>query len=60
MVNNLEKIELQIKLKGYTKVEFASVLGITRDGLYKKLRGQRPFTKLELEKISELLEIEIN
>ena len=59
-MNNLEKVEQEIKLNGYTKVEFSKILGITRDGLHKKLKGKRPFTKLEKEKIYELLNIELD
>ena len=56
----LEQIEKAIKENGYTKVQFAEILGIKRDGLYKKLKGKRAFTKLEKEKIEELLNIEFD
>lgn len=53
----LQEIENAIKENGYTKVRFSEILGIKRDALHKKLRGQRPFTKLEKEKIEQLLNI---
>ena len=56
----LQEIEKAIKENGYTKVQFAEILGIKRDGLYKKLKGKRAFTKLEKEKIEELLNVEFN
>ena len=55
----LEEIERAIKENGYTKIQFAEILGIKRDALHKKLRGQRAFTKLEKEKIEELLNVEV-
>ena len=56
----LQEIENAIKENGYTKIKFAEILGIKRDALHKKLRGQRAFTKLEKEKIEELLNIEFD
>ena len=56
----LQEIEKAIKENGYTKVQFAEILGIKRDGLYKKLKGKRAFTKLEKEKIEELLNVEFD
>ena len=56
----LEQIEKAIKENGYTKIQFAGILGIKRDALHKKLRGKRSFTKLEKEKIEELLNIEFD
>nr|DAE54200.1 MAG TPA: regulatory protein [Caudoviricetes sp.] len=55
----LQEIENAIKENGYTKIQFAEILGIKRDALHKKLRGQRAFTKLEKEKIEELLNVEV-
>lgn len=56
----LKEIEAAIKENGYTKIQFAEILGIKRDGLHKKLKGQRPFNKLEREKIEQLLNIEFD
>lgn len=55
----LQEIENAIKKNGYTKIQFAEILGIKRDALHKKLREQRAFTKLEKEKIEELLNVEV-
>ena len=60
MDNLREVIEKELKANGYTKIKFAEELGIKRDGLHKKLTGQRPFTKLEKEKIYELLNVEVD
>ena len=57
---NYSYVEAKIKEKGYTKTEFAEKLGITRFGLYKKLKGERPITKLEKEKIEELLGVKVD
>lgn len=56
----LQEIENAIKENGYTKIQFAEILGIKRDALHKKIRGQRAFTKLEKEKIEELLNVEFD
>lgn len=56
----LQEIENAIKENGYTKIQFAEILGIKRDALHKKIRGQRAFTKLEKEKIEELLNVEVD
>lgn len=56
----LQEIENAIKENGYTKIQFAEILGIKRDALHKKIRGQRSFTKLEKEKIEELLNVEVD
>ncbi|HSQ90330.1 helix-turn-helix transcriptional regulator [Romboutsia sp.] len=57
----MNDIKFSIKAKGYTLEEFAEeVLGIKRNALYKKINGDRKFTKLEKEKIKEVLNIEID
>lgn len=56
-MDNLELLEIKIK-EIYTLKEFAEeVLGITRNSLYRKLHRGVKFTKLEKDKIKEVLNI---
>ena len=47
------------KDKVYTQEQFAEILGLKRNSLMKRLRGEGGFKVLEKEKIKELLDIEI-
>lgn len=47
----------RIDIKGYTIVAISKVLGISREGLYKKLSGETEFKASEIVKISELLQL---
>ena len=50
-----------LKEVGYTQKDFAeNVLGVKRLALYRKLKGEVKFTKLEKEKIKEILNIDID
>ena len=51
-----EKINKAIKESGLKKKWIAEQLGITYNSLRRKLKGEIPFTKLELEKIYSILE----
>ena len=42
-----------------TQEQFAEILGLKRNSLMKRLRGEVKFKVLEKEKIKELLDIEI-
>ena len=54
-------IKKSIKDKGYTMQGFAEeVLGVKRLALYRKIKGEVKFTKLEKEKIKEVLKIDID
>ena len=54
-------IKEKIKEAGYTQKDFAeNVLGVKRLALYRKLKGEVKFTKLEKEKIKEVLGIDID
>ena len=55
----MEDIRKAIKDKGYTQEQFAEILGLKRNSLMKRLRGEIEFKVLEKEKIKELLDIEI-
>ena len=56
-MDNLELLEIKIK-ENDTLKEFAEeVLGITRTSLYRKLHRGVKFTKLEKDKIKEVLNI---
>ena len=57
----MDNIKEALKEKGYTQKDFAeNVLGIKRLALYRKLKGEVKFTKLEKEKIKEVLNIDID
>ena len=51
-----DKIEEAIKLSGLKKKWIAAQLGITYNSLRRKLKGEIPFNKLELEKLNNVLE----
>ena len=57
----MDIIKKALKEAGYTQKDFAEqVLGIKRLALYRKLKGEVKFTKLEKEKIKEVLNIDID
>ena len=57
----MDNIKIAIKEAGYTQKQFAEkVLGVKRLALYRKLKGEVKFTKLEKEKIKEVLGIDID
>ena len=54
-------IKEAIKKKGYTMQSFAEgILGVKRLALYRKIKGEVKFTKLEKEKIKETLGIDLD
>ena len=54
-------IKEAIKKKGYTMQSFAEeILGVRRLALYRKIKGEVKFTKLEKEKIKEVLGIDLD
>ena len=57
----MEIIKEKIIEAGYTQKQFAEeVLGIKRLALYRKLKRESTFNKLEKEKIKEVLNIDID
>ena len=50
------KIEGAIKRSGLKKIWIAEQLDITYNSLRRKLKGEIPFNKLELEKIYNILD----
>ena len=57
----MDNIKIAIKEKGYTLQGFAEeVLGVKRLALYRKIKGEVKFTKLEKEKIKETLGIDLD
>ena len=57
----MDNIKENIKEAGYTQKQFAEeILGIIRLALYRKIKGEVKFTKLEKEKIKEVLNIDID
>jgi hypothetical protein len=51
-----DKINKAIKKSGLKKVWIAEQLGVTYNSLRRKLNGEIPWSKLELEKINKLLQ----
>ena len=57
----MDYIKEKINELGYTQKQFAEeVLGIKRLALYRKIKGESPFNKLEKEKIKEVLGIDLD
>lgn len=54
MVDN-ERLKTEIKERGYKQQYLASKLGLTSNGLSRKLNGITEFKASEIEAISELL-----
>ena len=52
---NLDKLKGRISSSGYKLSHIAEICGITRGGLYKKLRGDNEFNRFEIEKLKILL-----
>ena len=48
----MDNIRKAIKDKGYTQEQFAEILGLKRNSLMKRLRGEVEFKVLEKEKIN--------
>ena len=61
MMDIKDNIKEALKKAGYTQKDFAeNVLGVKRLALYRKIKGEVKFTKLEKEKIKEVLNIDID
>ena len=57
----MDYIKEKINELGYTQKQFAEeILGIKRLALYRKIKGEVKFTKLEKEKIKEVLGIDLD
>ena len=52
----MKELEEAIKKSGLKKIWIAEQLDITYNSLRRKLKGEIPFNKLELEKILNILE----
>ena len=52
----MKDIEVAIRKSGLKKIWIAEQLGITYNSLRRKLKGEIPFSKLEIEKINNILE----
>jgi hypothetical protein len=50
------KLEKAIKESGLKKIWIANELGITYNSLRRKLNNEIPFSKLELEKLNNILD----
>lgn len=50
-------LAVKIELSGRSKSEIAEALGITRQGLYNKLSGEREFKSSEIKILSDLLHL---
>ena len=52
----MKELEEAIKRSGLKKIWIAEQLDMTYNSLRRKLKGEIPFSKLELEKINNILE----
>lgn len=50
-------LHAEIVRKGYSLPTFAKKLGIAKTTFYRKIRGEGEFSRLEIQRISELLEL---
>lgn len=58
-MDNIEKLKIAIKDKGYTQEQFAELLGISRNSLMRRLRKETEFKLLEKKLIKNLFNIEL-
>lgn len=58
-MDNIEKLKIAIKDKGYTQEQFAELLGISRNSLMRRLRKETEFKLLEKNLIKNLFNIEL-
>lgn len=58
-MGNIEELKKAIKENGYTQEQFAELLGLKRNSLMKRLRGDIEFKLLEKRLIKELFNIEL-
>lgn len=56
-MNKLE-LEYEMKKKGITKGMMCTELGISRTAFYRKCNGISEFTQSEIQKMTDLLELE--
>lgn len=57
---NVNLLKSVIALKGKTIKELAKGLGLSKSGMYRKMHGQSEFTRAEIQKLIEILEIDFN
>lgn len=55
---NKAKLEYEMTLRGVRYSDLCELLGISRSALYRKCNGKSEFTRSEIEKIVEYLELE--
>ena len=55
---NKARLEYEMKIRGITYAQLGKVLGISRSALYKKCNGKSEFTRTEIQKIIEFLNLE--
>ena len=53
-------LRAEIVRKGIKHADIANYLGITRSSLSAKMTGKRPFTWEEVEKISDMLNVDVS
>ena len=51
------RLEYEMKKKGYNVERLCEKLGISKSAYYRKLKGTSEFTRSEIEKIVEVLEL---
>lgn len=52
------KLEYEIKSRGLTQEEFCKAIGMSRSAFSRKMRGDTEFTRSEIEKIVQYLQLE--
>lgn len=55
---NKARLEYEMNLRGVTRSNLCSVLGISRSAFYRKCNGLSEFTQGEIQKIVDYLQLE--
>ena len=55
---NKAKLEYEMTIRGITKSQLCSVLGISRSAFYKKCNGKSEFTRIEIQKIVDYMKLD--
>jgi transcriptional regulator with XRE-family HTH domain len=52
--NRIEKVKVSMALAGHTKERLADLLNINRNTLAQKLKGNRPWSVVEIETLAQI------
>lgn len=55
---NKAKLEYEMSVRGITKTQLCSEIGISRSAFYKKCNGKSEFTRIEIQKIVDYMKLD--